>query len=128
MKRSYLRLVAPFAVAALALTACSGGSGDGGANAPEGESGGGVVVANGSEPQNPLIPTNTNETGGGKIVDLIYAGLVSTMQTAPRRTTSPNRSRLKILRTSRSRLRKARPSLMVLPLPLSRSLTLGIRV
>lgn len=76
MKRSYLRLVAPFAVAALALTACSGGSGDGGANAPEGESGGGVVVANGSEPQNPLIPTNTNETGGGKIVDLIYAGLV----------------------------------------------------
>lgn len=76
MKRSYLRLVAPFAVAALALTACSGGSGDGDANAPEGESGGGVVVANGSEPQNPLIPTNTNETGGGKIVDLIYAGLV----------------------------------------------------
>ena len=37
---------------------------------------GSVVTANGSEPQNPLIPTNTNETGGGKILDAIFAGLV----------------------------------------------------
>lgn len=37
---------------------------------------GGVVTAIGSEPQNPLIPTNTNETGGGDIVDLIFAGLI----------------------------------------------------
>ncbi|MFH5824342.1 ABC transporter substrate-binding protein [Georgenia sp. AZ-5] len=36
----------------------------------------GVVVANGNEPQNPLIPTNTNEVGGGKIVDLVFEGLV----------------------------------------------------
>lgn len=79
MKRSFLRLAAPFAVAALALTACSGGGGgsDAGSEAPaDGEAAGGVVIANGSEPQNPLIPTNTNETGGGKIVDLLFAGLV----------------------------------------------------
>ena len=37
----------------------------------------GVVRANGTEPQNPLIPSNTNETGGGRIVDLLFAGLVS---------------------------------------------------
>ena len=35
------------------------------------------VLANGSEPQNPLVPTNTNETGGGRILDLIFQGLVS---------------------------------------------------
>lgn len=79
MKRTFTRLAAPLAVAALALTACSsggsGGSGDatGGAT---GEATGGVVVANGTEPQNPLIPTNTNEVGGGKIVDLVFAGLM----------------------------------------------------
>lgn len=37
----------------------------------------GVVLANGTEPQNPLVPSNTNEVGGGRIVDLLFAGLVS---------------------------------------------------
>ena len=37
----------------------------------------GFVRANNSEPQNPLLPANTNETGGGRIVDLIFAGLVA---------------------------------------------------
>ncbi|WP_232527720.1 ABC transporter substrate-binding protein [Microbacterium suaedae] len=37
---------------------------------------GGAINANGSEPQNPLIPTNTNEVGGGKILDAIFAGLI----------------------------------------------------
>jgi oligopeptide transport system substrate-binding protein len=35
-----------------------------------------VITVNGSEPQNPLIPTNTNEVGGGKILDAMFAGLV----------------------------------------------------
>jgi oligopeptide transport system substrate-binding protein len=30
---------------------------------------------NGSEPENKLIPTNTNEVGGGRILDSIFAGL-----------------------------------------------------
>ncbi|WP_229116789.1 ABC transporter substrate-binding protein [Actinomyces bovis] len=37
----------------------------------------GVVKANNTEPQNPLIPSNTNEVGGGRVVDLLFAGLVS---------------------------------------------------
>lgn len=37
----------------------------------------GVVLANGTEPQNALIPSNTNEVGGGRIVDLLFAGLVA---------------------------------------------------
>lgn len=56
---------------ALVLSGCSTGGGD--------SSGGdstAIITANGSEPQNPLIPANTNETGGGKIIDSIFAGLV----------------------------------------------------
>ena len=50
--------------AALALSACSGGTN---ANA---------VVMNGSEPQNPLLPGLTNENGGGKILTQIFSELV----------------------------------------------------
>lgn len=57
---------------ALALTGCAqDNSGEGGGG------GSSVITTNGSEPQNPLIPANTTETGGGKIVTSIFAGLVS---------------------------------------------------
>lgn len=68
---------ATVAVGALALAACSSGSSSD--DKSSGSSSGtstGIVTAWGSEPQNPLIPTNTNEVGGGKIEDLIFAGLV----------------------------------------------------
>ena len=48
--------------------------------APRTQRGGGadgVVTALGTEPQNPLLPTNTNEVGGGRIVYLLFAGLYS---------------------------------------------------
>ena len=56
---------------ALALTGCSGG---GATETPKGEA---IITTNGSEPQNPLVPSNTTETGGGKIVTSLFAGLVS---------------------------------------------------
>ncbi len=34
------------------------------------------VSVNGSEPQNPLIPTNTNEEGGSKLIEALFSGLV----------------------------------------------------
>ncbi|EUA24315.1 bacterial extracellular solute-binding s, 5 Middle family protein [Mycobacterium xenopi 3993] len=34
-------------------------------------------MVNGGEPQNPLIPTNTNDSNGGRIVDRLFAGLMS---------------------------------------------------
>ncbi|MDO5747061.1 MAG: ABC transporter substrate-binding protein [Actinomycetaceae bacterium] len=37
----------------------------------------GAITTNGSEPENLLIPANTNEVGGGKILDLIFSGLVA---------------------------------------------------
>ncbi|WP_372593312.1 ABC transporter substrate-binding protein [Actinotalea sp.] len=73
--------VASLALAsALALSACSSSDPDeGGAGTSATTDGGmstGIVTANGSEPQNPLVPTNTNEVGGGRILDMIFAGLV----------------------------------------------------
>ncbi|MCK7675724.1 peptide ABC transporter substrate-binding protein [Corynebacterium pygosceleis] len=67
------KTIAAMTAAALAVSvsACSsdseGGSGSGGSN---------YITAWGSEPQNPLVPQNTNETGGGRIVESIFAGLV----------------------------------------------------
>ncbi|WP_254190870.1 peptide ABC transporter substrate-binding protein [Nocardia noduli] len=34
-----------------------------------------IVTTNGGEPQNPLVPTNTNENYGGRVVDRLFAGL-----------------------------------------------------
>ncbi len=63
------------AIAALALTGCGGGTTDAG-----GTTGGDaskVIFADGSEPARPLMPTDTNEVGGGKVIDMTFAGLVS---------------------------------------------------
>lgn len=79
LKRTWLAVPAVFA---LGLAACSGG-GDANSSASGSNASGvaagsstGIISTNGSEPQNPLIPANTNETGGGKILDAIFAGLV----------------------------------------------------
>ena len=74
LKRTWLAVPAVFA---LGLAACSGG-GDANSNASGVAAGSstGIISTNGAEPQNPLIPANTNETGGGKILDAIFAGLV----------------------------------------------------
>lgn len=78
MSRRAPRLAALVAAGALVLTACSSGSDDpDGSTSDGGTTGAAVVTANGTEPQNPLVPSNTNEVGGGKIVDLLFAGLVS---------------------------------------------------
>jgi oligopeptide transport system substrate-binding protein len=63
-----------FALASsLVLTACGGGGG--GDETGDGASAGIVTVGNG-EPQNPIIPTMTNETFGSKVTSNVFAGLV----------------------------------------------------
>ncbi|RZL74164.1 MAG: ABC transporter substrate-binding protein, partial [Rhodococcus sp. (in: high G+C Gram-positive bacteria)] len=57
-------------LAAGMLTACSSGD-------SSGRGGSGVVNAWAVEPQNPLIPTNTGESQGGRVLDSLFAGLVS---------------------------------------------------
>lgn len=61
------------AAGALVLTGCSGGG-----SSSESTSGNtsAIITTNGSEPESGLIPSDTNEVGGGKILDEIFAGLV----------------------------------------------------
>lgn len=60
-----------FLAAALVLAVGSSPGCGGGALTPE------SVVVNGGEPPNPLIPTATNDSLGGRILDRLFAGLVS---------------------------------------------------
>ena len=64
--------VAVAVASALALSGCAAD------DAPDAGSGNtsAVITSNGSEPEVGLIPTNTNEVGGGKILDSIFAGLI----------------------------------------------------
>lgn len=73
-RRSLFLGTAVTGTAAVALTACGGGKGgDGGAG---GAGSGDPVFANGTEPENALIPTNTGEVGGGRVITSVFAGLV----------------------------------------------------
>jgi oligopeptide transport system substrate-binding protein len=60
------------AAASLTLAACGGGSGG-----DDGGSGSDVITVYGTNPQNPLIPTATNEVGGGDPLDNLFSGVVA---------------------------------------------------
>lgn len=73
IKRFGVAAIALAAAGALTLSGCT--SGDASPSAGAGDTSA-VITTNGNEPQNPLIPTNTNEVGGAKILNSIFAGLV----------------------------------------------------
>ncbi|MFT4135786.1 peptide ABC transporter substrate-binding protein [Microbacterium sp.] len=77
MKRNRIALagLALLTAGTLALAGCAGGDAAEPTESPEGDAAA-IVTTNGSEPENPLIPTNTNEAGGGKILEQIFAGLI----------------------------------------------------
>ncbi|MGH3711996.1 MAG: peptide ABC transporter substrate-binding protein [Micromonosporaceae bacterium] len=64
-----MRLIAVGAAVALFATACGGGAGDG-----DGKAGGELKVHIG-EPEH-LLPTNTNETQGGTVLQVLYTSLI----------------------------------------------------
>jgi oligopeptide transport system substrate-binding protein len=73
IKRIGVAAIALAAAGALTLAGCTSGSPESTGAASDAA----IISVNGTEPQNPLIPTDTNEVGGGKIVDSIFAGLVT---------------------------------------------------
>ncbi|MGG7305845.1 peptide ABC transporter substrate-binding protein [Curtobacterium sp. AB451] len=75
-KRAGLAALAVLGATAIALAGCSSNSSSGGDKSGS-TNASGIVTTNGNEPQNPLIPSNTTEVGGGKIIDSIFEGLVS---------------------------------------------------
>jgi len=64
--------IALSAAAALVASGCSSGDGDGDAATSKD----GSIVIHGVQPENPLVPSNTTETGGGKVIDWLWTGLV----------------------------------------------------
>ncbi|WP_439902513.1 peptide ABC transporter substrate-binding protein [Microbacterium azadirachtae] len=76
MKRNKIALagIGLLAAGALALAGCSSKSG-GDATATTGGDSKSIIKANGTEPENSLLPANTNEVGGGRILDALFAGL-----------------------------------------------------
>jgi oligopeptide transport system substrate-binding protein len=78
VKRSRIGLgfIALAAAGALALSGCSSnGGGNEGGNGGDAVAGG-IISVNGTEPQKGLIPADTTEVGGGKVVDALWEGLV----------------------------------------------------
>lgn len=64
--RAALAVLAAGMLAAGSLAACGGG-----VLTPD------LVLVNGGEPPYPLVPTSTNDSSGGRIIDRLFAGLVS---------------------------------------------------
>jgi oligopeptide transport system substrate-binding protein len=77
--RGTTRTVAVAALSAVALLAAGcggGGSDDTATSASAGAKTGGEITVRGGNPENPLVPSNTNETNGGNVIDAIFSKLV----------------------------------------------------
>ena len=70
MKKKALAFAAAACALGMLLSGC-------GASNDAASDGGNIITAYNSEPQNPLIPGNTNETGSGKPIDLLFSRLIS---------------------------------------------------
>ncbi|RSX55737.1 ABC transporter substrate-binding protein [Bifidobacterium dolichotidis] len=68
MKKKAIALAAIACSLGMMLSGCGGGS--------DSASSGNVITAYNSEPQNALIPGDTNESGGGRVLQLLFANLV----------------------------------------------------
>nr|WP_123506209.1 ABC transporter substrate-binding protein [Frondihabitans sp. PhB188] len=61
----------------MVLAGCSSSGGDSATKSAAAGDATAIISANGTEPQKPLIPSDTTETGGGRIVTQLFDGLVS---------------------------------------------------
>ena len=72
-RRSMMLGTAAGGAAALTLAACGSDDGGAGSGSDAGGGSGEPIYANTTEPENPLLPANTGEVGGGQI-DLVEHG------------------------------------------------------
>lgn len=73
LKKRPAALITTAVAAAMLMTACGGGD-DGGSGG--GGGGGGTFSAYIGEPENPLVPGNTTESEGSKVINALWTGLV----------------------------------------------------
>jgi oligopeptide transport system substrate-binding protein len=70
-------IVALPVAAVMLIAGCSSGSSSSGSGGSGGSgNANGAITVWGSQPENPLVPSNTNETGGGNVLDSLFTGLV----------------------------------------------------
>jgi oligopeptide transport system substrate-binding protein len=69
-------MVAITATVALVASGCSGG-GEGEGDNASGDTANAAITIDGTQPEVGLIPASTTETGGGKVIDFLWTGLVS---------------------------------------------------
>lgn len=65
------------AIAALALTGCGAGGGNNNGGGDAAGDPNKIITAYSNEPQNPLLPADTGEVYGGRVVELLFEGLTS---------------------------------------------------
>ena len=76
--RRWAAIVALPAAAVMLIAGCSSGSSSSGSSGSGGSGNtSGAITIDGTQPQNPLSPSNTNEVGGGNVIDALFTGLVS---------------------------------------------------
>ncbi len=66
-----MRTTAAALAVGMLVAASLAGCGGGGVLSPD------LVLVNGGEPPYPLVPTSTNDSNGGRIIDRLFAGLMS---------------------------------------------------
>lgn len=71
--RHVTSLVAAGAAIVMLLSGCGSTGTSNSSNASDSN----IISVYGSEPAHPLFPGNTTEAGGGKVVDQLFAGLVT---------------------------------------------------
>src|SRR3712207_708168 len=69
-------LIATGLTGAMLLSACGGGGDDSGSGGGGGAEGGGTFTAYIGEPKSPLVPGNTTESEGAKVIAALWTGLV----------------------------------------------------
>jgi oligopeptide transport system substrate-binding protein len=73
-------LIATAVAGAMLLSACGGGDDGGSGGGSGGGGGGGTFSAYIGEPENPLVPGNTTESEGSKVITALWTGLVTFSQ------------------------------------------------
>ena len=74
---AFRRLLAMAAAGAMLTSIAACGSSSGDDTASNGSDSTSLISVNNSEPQNGLIPSDTNEMGGGRVIRYLFEGLVS---------------------------------------------------
>jgi oligopeptide transport system substrate-binding protein len=69
--------VAAIAAVALVAAGCGGGDDDEGTSGNSDKTANGAITIDGTQPANPLLPSNTSETGGGDVLDWLWTGLIN---------------------------------------------------